>query len=159
MKFFLKYILFIGTFGILGYYRDFLFVNLNYRLFRLYYNNTNYVLPESLMFFNQFDYNTLYYIKYPITVLFFIAYFATTFFAVRIFCLNKKNTILVIYIYILLLVLAGMTMIYNYIINHQIDGDEYSFARWLMGIGQSPLVSFFIIASSKLYNKFQNAQP
>lgn len=49
-------------------------------------------------------------------------------------------------------------MLYNYLINNQLGGDEYSFSRWLMGIAQSPLVAFFIIASGKLYNKFQTEQ-
>ncbi|MBV5343447.1 tetratricopeptide repeat protein, partial [bacterium] len=30
---------------------------------------------EANSFFNQFDYDTLYYIKYPLTVLYFLAYF------------------------------------------------------------------------------------
>jgi hypothetical protein len=47
---------------------------------------------------------------------------------------------------------------YNYLINNQLNGDEYTFSRWLMGIAQSPLVAFFMIASSKLYNKFQTEQ-
>ena len=61
----------------------------------------------------------------------------------------------VIYIYVLLLVLSGISMAYNYLINNQLAGDEYTFSRWLMGIAESPLVAFFMIASSKLYNKFQ----
>lgn len=72
--------------------------------------------------------------------------------------MHKKNAIWVIYIYSLLLVLSGISMIYNYLINNQLGGDEYSFSRWLMGIAQSPLVAFFIIASGKLYNKFQIEQ-
>lgn len=63
-----------------------------------------------------------------------------------------------IYIYALLLVLSGIAMGYNYIFNNQLSGNEYTFSRWLMGIAQSPLVAFFIIASGKLYNKFQTEQ-
>jgi len=46
-------------------------------------------------------------------------------------------------------------MVYNYTINKQLDGDEYLFSRWLLGIAQSPLVAFFIIASAALYKKVQ----
>jgi hypothetical protein len=49
-------------------------------------------------------------------------------------------------------------MLYNYFVNEKFDGDEYTFSRWLMGIAQSPLVAFFMLASSKLYNKFQTEQ-
>ena len=44
-------------------------------------------------------------------------------------------------------------MTYNYLINNQLDGEEYTFSRWLLGIAQSPLVAFFMIASSALNKK------
>jgi general stress protein CsbA len=71
---------------------------------------------------------------------------------------DKKTAKWIIYIYAILLVLSGISMTYNYLINNQLNGDEYTFSRWLMGIAQSPLVAFFMIASSKLYNKFQTEQ-
>ncbi len=72
--------------------------------------------------------------------------------------MDKKITKWVIYIYALLLALACISMLYNYFISNQLDGDEYTFSRWLMGIAQSPLVAFFIIASNKLFQKFQTEQ-
>lgn len=153
-----KYLLFISIFAFLGFTREFVFVNLNSRLYSLFYNHNDYLLPNSLSYFNQFDYNTLYYIKYPLTVLYFLAYFFTSYFTIKQFCQNKKITLWVIYIYVLLLVLASISMTYNYFINEQLGGDEYTFSRWLMGIAQSPLVAFFILASSKLYDKIQTEQ-
>ncbi len=158
MKTSLKYLLFISIFAILGFTREFVFVNLNNRLFSLYYNHNDYLLPNSLSFFNQFDYLTLYYFKFPLTVLYFLAYFFTSYLAIKHFCQNKKITVWVIYIYVILLALASISMTYNYFIENQLDGDEYTFSRWLMGIAQSPLVVFFILASSKLYDKFQTEQ-
>lgn len=75
--------------------------------------------------------------------------------AVKLITNDKKITLWIIYIYALLLILAGLTMLYNYLINNQLDGDEYTFSRWLLGIAQSPLVVFFIIASGTLYKKMQ----
>lgn len=154
----LKYLLFISVFAALGFSREFLFVNINSRLYSLYYHHTTYKLPQSLAFLSDMDYNALYFVKFPFTILYFLAYFFTSYFAVRIISLHKKNAVWVIYIYALLLVLSGMSMGYNYVINNQLGGDEYTFSRWLMGIAQSPLVAFFIIASGKLYNKFQTEQ-
>ena len=158
MKTSLKYIFFILFFAFLGFSREFVFVNINSRLYSLFYNHNDYLLPNSISFFNQFDYNTLYYIKYPLTVLYFLTYLFTSYFAIKLFCQNKKIAIWVIYIYALLLALASISMAYNYLIKNQLNGDEYTFSRWLMGIAQSPLVVFFILASSKLYNKFQTEQ-
>lgn len=153
-----KYIVFIGVFAILGFSREFLFVNINSQLYSLYYHNSNYSLPPGLAFLQTFDYSALYYLKYPLTVVCFLAYFFTSFFAVKLICIHKKNALWVIYIYVILLVLSGISMAFNYFINNQLAGDEYTFSRWLMGIAQSPLVAFFTIASSKLYNKFQTEQ-
>jgi len=153
-----KYILFISIFAVLGFSREFVFVNLNNRLYSLFYKHNDYILPNSLSFFNQFDYDTLYYIKYPFTIFYYLAYCTTSYFTVKLICNNKKNAKWIIYIYTILLVLSGISMAYNYVINNQLNGDEFAFSRWLMGIAQSPLVAFFIIASSKLYNKFQTEQ-
>lgn len=158
MKTSIKYFIVFSIFAILGFSREFVFVNINGRLYSLYYNHNDYQLPNSLSFFNQFDYNTLYYIKYPLTVLYFLAYFFTSYFTIKQLCSNKKITSWIIYIYALLLALASISMAYNYFIEKQLDGDEYTFSRWLMGIAQSPLVALFILASSKLYNKFQTEQ-
>ncbi len=158
MKNSIKYIFFISVFAILGFSREFLFVNINNQLFKLYYHNEDIKIPPSLDFITHFQYSTLYYLKYLFTIVYFLAYLLTSYFAVKLICQNKKNAKWIIYIYAILLVLSGISMVYNYFINNQLDGDEYTFSRWLMGIAQSPLVAFFIIASSKLYNKFQTEQ-
>jgi hypothetical protein len=153
-----KYLLFLTIFAILGFIREFLFVNVNSQLYSLYYHYNDYKFPGSLVFLQNLDYTSLYYLKYPLTILYFLIYFFTSFYAVKSICIDKKKSFWVIYIYVILLVLSGVSMTYNYFINNQLAGDEYTFSRWLMGIAQSPLVAFFIIASSKLYNKFQTEQ-
>ena len=158
MKNSIKYIFFISVFAILGFSREFLFVNINNQLFKLYYHNEDIKIPPSLNFITTFDYSTLYYIKFPFTIIYFLAFFFTSYFTVKLICNDKKNAQWIIYIYAILLVLSGISMAYNYLINNQFNGDEYTFSRWLMGIAQSPLVAFFIIASSTLYNKFQKEQ-
>ncbi len=158
MKNSIKYIFFISVFAILGFSREFLFVNINNQLFKLYYHNEDIKIPPSLNFITTFDYSTLYYIKFPFTIIYFLAFFFTSYFTVKLICNDKKNAQWIIYIYAILLVLSGISMTYNYLINNQFNGDEYTFSRWLMGIAQSPLVAFFIIASSTLYNKFQKEQ-
>ena len=158
MKNSLKYIIFIAIFAILGFSREFLFVNTNNQLFKLYYHNADIKVPASLDFITHIEYSTLYYLKYVFTIIYFSAFLLTSYFAVKIICQNKKNALWIIYIYAILLVLSGISMAYNYLINNQLNGDEYTFSRWLMGIAQSPLVAFFMIASRKLYNKFQTEQ-
>ena len=155
MKTSLKYILFICLFAFLGFSREFLFVNINNQLYYLFYHQINKSLPHSLRILDNLDYTTLYYVKYPLTIAYFFFYFFSSYFAVKLTCTHKKNSLWVVYLYSILLVLSSISMTYNYFFNNQLNGNEYTFSRWLMGIAQSPLVAFFIIASSKLYNKFQ----
>lgn len=155
MKLWLKYLVFFSIFAILGFTREFLFVNINNQLYKLYYGHSNLPVPESLSFIKQFDFDTLYYSKYPLTILTYLIYFLVSFYSVRVLTGNKKYGIWVVYIYALLLILASITMAYNYFINHNLGGGEYTFSRWLMGIAQSPLVAFFIIAAGALFTKFQ----
>ncbi|MBI3519752.1 MAG: hypothetical protein HY062_10400 [Bacteroidetes bacterium] len=158
MKTSIKYLLFIGIFAILGFSREFLFVNVNSQLYSLYYHHSKFILPDSLFFLKGLDYTSLYFLKFPFTTVYFLAYFFTSFYAVKFICAHKKNAWWVFYIYAILLVLSGISMSYNYFLNNQLGGNEYTFSRWLMGIAQSPIVTFFTIASSKLYNKFQTEQ-
>ncbi len=155
MKTKLTYLVFFILFALLGFSREFFFVNVNNQLYKLYYHHDDVVIPPSLSFITHFDYQTLYYLKFPFTIAYFLAYFLVSYFAVKLLCHEKKYAKWIIYIYSLLLGLAFITMLYNYVINNQLDGEEYTFSRWLMGIAQSPLVAFFIIASSKLYQKLQ----
>jgi hypothetical protein len=154
----IKYIFFICLFAVIGFSREFFFVNVNKQLYKLYYHDSDVIIPDSLNFITHFEYTTLYYLKFPFTIIYFLAFFFTSYFAVKLICNDKKNAKWIIYIYAILLVLSGISMAYNYLINNQLNGDEYTFSRWLMGIAQSPLVAFFMIASSKLYNKFQTEQ-
>ena len=56
MKINLKYLVFIAIFAVLGFSREFLFVNINNQLFTLYYKNVGYTLPNSLGLFNDLDF-------------------------------------------------------------------------------------------------------
>jgi len=156
LKNWIKYILFIAIFAFLGFSREFLFVNINNLLYKLYYGHLSVPFPESLHFLESYDYTTLYYTKYPLTALYFLAYFFTSLYAVKLICQNKKYSLWTIYIYSLLLLLASISMAYNFLINNKLNGEEYLFSRWLMGIAQSPLVAFFIIASNTLYKNIQS---
>lgn len=149
-----NYLIFFAIFAILGFSREFLFVNTNNLMYKIYYHNDSIIIPESLDFLSKYSLDTIYYGKYALTILYFIFYFIASYFAVKIICSDKKVTTWIVYIYGLILLLSSLTMAYNYIINNQLSGDEYTFSRWLMGIAQSPLVAFFTIAASALKTKF-----
>ncbi len=145
-----KYILFFLIFALLGLSREFLFVNINNQLYKLFYGHSNIPLPSTLSFLNALNYSTLYYGKFGLTLVYLFLYFITTYLCIKSITHNAKFTLWIIYIYVSLIFLAAIIMIFNFTVNNQLDGDEYTVSRWLLGIAQSPLVAFFIIASSPL---------
>ena len=150
-----KYLLFFILFALLGFSREFIFVNLNDRLYTMYYGHEESLLPNGLQFIKNYSYNTIYYSKYVLTILYFLAYGLASYMAINIICSDKPFAKWVIYLYLFIVVISGITMLYNYFINEQLDGDNYLFSRWLMGIAQSPLIVFFMIASHLLYKKMK----
>ncbi|MBS1635503.1 MAG: hypothetical protein JST26_06230 [Bacteroidetes bacterium] len=152
MKKLILYLLVLfAAFAILGFSREFIFVNINNQLYNLYYGYNDAPIPASLHFITAYSYETLYYAKYPLTILYAVLYFLTTYLAVRYMTADKKFGRWAVYIYALLLILSGIVMAWGYFVNHRLDNEEYSFSRWVMGIAQSPLVAFFLLASSGLY--------
>ncbi len=151
----LKYIIFLVFFAMLGFSREFIFVNLNDRLYTMYYGHEESLLPNGLQFIKHYSYTTLYYSKYLLTILYFLAYGLVSYIAVSLICSDKPFAKWVVYLYLFIVSISGITMLYNYFINGQLDGDNYLFSRWLMGIAQSPLIAFFMISSHLLYKKMK----
>lgn len=153
MKKAIYYFFFLALFALLGFSREFIFVNINDRLYMLYYGHQDSLLPNSLEFLRNYSYSTIYYGKYFLTIIYYLAYLSATFWAIRKICASIRFAKLSVYLYGFIFLVSMLVMLYNYFINHQLDGEEYTFSRWLMGIAQSPLIAFFMIASYALYKK------
>jgi len=150
MKLILRYIFFFVLFAILGFSREFLFVNINQYLYSLYYHFPNPYLPQSLEFIRSIDYVTLYYSKFALTIIYFFAYFFTTYYTIKTFTRQAYFLKTTIYLFVFILIISSLLTLYNYYINQNLGGQVYTLSRWFMGIAQSPLIAFFIIAASKL---------
>jgi len=145
------FILFFLLFAVLGYYREKFFLTLNHLMYIKYYGHGNEEhLDPFIHFFDNFDYNTLYYMKYPFTILSIVMFGCLSFFAVRFILGTKKLWRWVVYSYLLLLTLSGLSMLFGYIANQRLQDDEYTLSRWLVGIIQSPIITIIIIASHQL---------
>jgi hypothetical protein len=157
------FILFFLLFAVLGYYREKFFVTLNHLMYIKYYGHGHEEhLDPFILFLDSFDYNSLYYMKYPLTILSIILFGCLSYFAVRFILGTKKLWRWVVYSYLILLTLAGISMLFGYIVNQSLQNDEYTLSRWLVGIIQSPIITILIIASHQLLapknqeNKIEN---
>ncbi len=146
----LNYILLIVAFGVLGYFREFFFVNLNNIMFKKYYNHTDLPIPFIMKPFEIFSYTFLYYSKYLFTVFFTFLFFAFGHFGLKKICNSKKINKIHFYSYVVLVLLASVFMAYGLLINNRLQDDEYTFSRWLLGIAQSPIICFILLATNKL---------
>lgn len=159
MKINWKYlILFFILFAVLGYYREKFFVALNHLMFIKFYGHGNDApLDPFIHFFDQYEYSTLYYMKYPATILSIALFGTLSFFSVRLILGTKKLWRWVVYSYLILLTLAGVSMAFGYLVNGRLADDEYTLSRWLVGIIQSPIITIIIIAAHQLLT--QQNQP
>ncbi|MGZ3885323.1 MAG: hypothetical protein ACXVP0_07940 [Bacteroidia bacterium] len=152
-----KAVLFI-FFGILfialGYYREFFFVHINNIATIKYYGKpTGLPVPGSMRFINTLSYKTIYYLKYPLTILSFLLFYGLSLWCLKTLTNDKKLLKWLTYSYLLLLLLSSVSMLWAYFVKVNLQDDEYTFSRWLMGIAQSPLVVLFLLAASKLIEK------
>lgn len=150
-------IIFFILFAAIGYFREKFFVSLNHLMFIKYYGHGNDApLDPFILFLNGFDYNTLYYLKYPLTLLFIIIFACLSLFSLKYILPDKKLSRWVVYSYLILLTLAGLSMLFGYIVNQRLQDDEYTLSRWLVGIAQSPIITLIILASHQLITQHTN---
>jgi len=157
MKFKIKETLFtfivIVVFIAVGFLRDAVFISLNSQLYKLYFKNYEYTLPNWLSFFNSWPYMQLYYFKYLLTAIFVIIYLLLSLLTVKLFTGETKNTKWVFYAYGIVLLLSIVTYLSGYFLNNFPKG--FLFTRNLLGLLQSPFITMVIIPALKLEKSAQ----
>jgi hypothetical protein len=154
MKFKLKegllLVFLIVVFVAVGFLRDAIFMNINSQLYKLYFKDYEYTLPNWLSFFDSWPYMRLYYFKYVLTALFVILYLTLSLLAVKVFTGDAKNIKWVFYAYGIVLLLSLITYTGGYLLNNFPKG--FLFTRNLLGLLQSPFITMIIIPALKLEN-------
>jgi hypothetical protein len=160
MKFKWAYVfLFFMLFAVIGYIREKFFVSLNHLMFIKYYNRNTELPPDHfILVFKNIPYSTLYYLKYPFTFFFVFLFAILSSLSVKFIVQEKKLVRWVIYSYLILLTLAGLSMLFGLLINNRLQNDEYTLSRWLLGIAQSPIITIVFLASNKLITQQTKTQ-
>ncbi|MDQ3190496.1 MAG: hypothetical protein M3Q58_02795 [Bacteroidota bacterium] len=146
-------LLILGLLLGLGLFRDFLFTNINFWLYELYYQRGDFELPASLSSFNSFSYAQLYYFKWVLTVLFSLLYLLVYLLGIWVIFRQKKFLIWTIAAFVFIYVIAGCFYIYGWAFNDLKQG--YQFARTFMGFVQSPFLLMLLIPAFMLDKKMQ----
>lgn len=136
-------------FVVVGYLRDFVFINLNYHLYYIQ-NNADYSSAHSFFdFLNDFSFWEIYSAKYVLTALFTVFNFLMGLVFLRI--LFGRGPIIKVFwgVYIAVIVVASLFFAGGYLLNDTEGG--YHFSRILMGFLQSPLPAAVIALGYPLY--------
>ena len=145
------YIALIITLLIIGFVRDYLFVNLNYQASLAYYKQKpDYEISGFLAFIQNWSYTKLYYSKWILTFLFAFLYGLVAFLSVRFVFKSKLYNRVTLFIYIAIFVISLMAFGIGYVTNNYSKG--YSIARQLMGWLQSPVVLMILMPALFLNN-------
>lgn len=144
--------LIILLFLVLGFFREFFFVNVNALLYKMYYQDQDVRVADVVLPLESLGYQNLYWLKYFFTLLSVSAFFGLSLLSIRWIVKQKKVEVFVGYTYLLLVILAALSMGFGYFINNRLQDDEYTLSRWLLGILQSPLPALFFIATRNLLN-------
>lgn len=134
-----------------GYLRDSIFKTIN-ALLRSWDLEQDYFIPPFLSFLENFEYETLENLKWLLTLLFSILYLILSIFAIKLVFKDRKYIKIAIFTYVGIIILSGIFIISGYLFTSTSE-KMYEFARYLMGMAQSPIVLMILIPTFKLSEK------
>jgi hypothetical protein len=145
------FILFILITIALGFFRDSLFVNINYQIGFLYYKQDINYVTSNFSFLKSLSFNQLYYGKWLLTIAFTLLYYILTM-ATIYFSFGNKNILRWATIsYLILIIVSAMAYSIGQITSYPQTG--YKFARIFMGLLQSPIVLMLLFPLFQLSSK------
>ena len=139
-------------FMILGFSRDYLFVNINYQASKTYYHRIDdYHVAEGLKFLETWSYTKLYYAKWVLTLLYMTMYGSLTFAGIYYTFKNKQYNKYTLMSYALLFGLAGLVYMSGNVV---LTPDRaYTISRQIMGWLQSPIIAMILFPAFYLSEK------
>lgn len=140
-------------FIVLGFTRDFLFENINFQLYKLWYGAEEYHLPPSLGFFENWDADSLYYLKFPLTIVTVLIFFGMAHFTVWYYFRERGYIWLNLAAHSLFLLIGGLSYLYGVLFDDFNNG--YHFSRLFLEFLQSPLLLMIILPACSLKGKVQ----
>jgi hypothetical protein len=141
---------------LVGFLREFLFVNIGYQSTKVYYRDPEftYELPRSLKWLSSFTYHQLYYGKWLLTVFFYAIYYSITAVTIRFLYRSRRYNLVTIVVHLVLFGIAGVFYLLGYLMNRNAEG--YTLAREIMGLLQSPLILMILLPTFYLFQASEN---
>jgi len=135
----------------LGFYRDFVFKSIN-ALLKAWDFNMDYAMPSSLRFLENYQYDTLLNLKWLLTFVFSLLYLIIALITVHLLFKNKNYLRITIGTYLGIAIFSGIFMLIGHYFQTTTN-KMYEFARYFMGMAQSPIILMVLIPAFKLSEK------
>lgn len=134
-----------------GYLRDSVFKTIN-ALLEAWDLDQDYFLPPFLSFLENYEYETLENLKWLLTLLFSLLYLIITILSIKLIFNNPKYIKIAVFTYIGIVLISGIFILAG-LVFHSTSLKMYEFARYLMGMAQSPIILMILIPALKLLEK------
>ena len=145
-------VLFSFSFFLLGYFRNFIFLNINERSSLLYYKSAYSPLPTLLSMFESYDYNRLVAVKWMFTLSFTITYAILS--AVTLYTIFKERdaSFIALGLYAFVFTISLLFMIIGRLfLSFYLHG--FNISRNLIHFEQSPVITLVLLLGIYYYKK------
>lgn len=132
----------------LGFFREFIFKNIN-ALLKAWDFDLDYQLPALLQPLENYEYDEIVNFKWLLTLLFALFYLVICIIAIKLLFNNKNFIKITIASYAGIILISGLFMLCGLLFPTASERC-YEFARYLMGMVQSPLVLMILVPAFKL---------
>lgn len=137
-------ILLIVTYIALGFFREYIFLNVNEQMRVVYYGSTDSHVSPLLSWLSNFSYAQLYYGKWPLTLFFTLLFALLAVFVVRMAFQTNIYTRSIVWAYASVFSLGLLFYFIGYLTNN--TENVYPIARFLAGLVESPVLLLMICA-------------
>lgn len=137
-----------------GFLRDSIFKSMN-ALLRAWDLDQDYYLPRFLSFLENYEYSTIVNLKWALTLLFSALYLVFSLIAVKLIFESRKYFKITLFTYLGIIILSGIFITAGYVFKGTSE-KMYEFARYLMGMAQSPILLMILIPTFKISEKEKN---
>lgn len=138
-----------------GFFREFMFVNINEQLSFLYYGSDVSYMSPRLAFLSTWSYDNLYYLKWILTLVFSAVFLLESALLAKVLFASYHLKEL-LFIYVLLLSISVVLYLPFFLAGNGEQG--YILARFFMGIAQSPLPAMLLIPALFLRKRMRSTQ-
>lgn len=135
----------------LGFFREFVFLNVNEQMRVTYYHATDSHLSPVLSVLESFSYAQLYYSKWPLTLLFAALFCLLAVIVIRTAFNTKVYTKLIVLAYLGVFLLGALLFLAGTLFGN--NAAVYDLSRFLAGLVESPLLLLMLGAGILYYRK------